>query len=462
MTTTRQMHARRLAPDTGPTDRRRVAAAVLSSLVPGLGQAANRRWRIAMIFLVPSLILALVAWAIVSSQSTTRLIATVIVPSTLTALMALNALVFVWRAVSVGHAWADRRFRMRPGGGAVLGLALALAFTALPHGVAWSMGDAASAAFRDVFEEPDDGTPGASDAPASPGPGANERLNVLLLGVDSGGRRTQALTDTMILVSLDPVGRTVSMISIPRDLTGVPLGNGDVFGPKINSLLSYANRHPGEFPQGGIRALQDAVGALFGIRVHYYGIVNLGGFVKVVDAVGGVDVRVRNPLSDPEYGGFGVGPGWSITEGTHHLDGANALAYARIRRSAGESDFTRAERQQQVLVALRDQAVKLDLLFTLPSLLRALGDTIRTDVPQARMPELIALAEEIDGSRTVRIVMNSPLVRRGPENSPYGYTLVADPALIREMVAVVLPPPGGTPSRWPTPKPSPAAATPAP
>ena len=69
-------------------------------------------------------------------------------------------------------------------------------------------------------------------------------------------------------------------------------------------------------------------------------------------------MNVKRALSDPNYGGYGVGPGWSIAAGKHHLDGKNALAYARIRKSAGESDFTRAERQQQVLIAIRDKAVR--------------------------------------------------------------------------------------------------------
>lgn len=456
MTTTRQAHARRTRPDRGPVDRRRITAAALSALVPGLGQAANRRWRVAAIFLVPSLLLALVAWAVIAGQSQTRLIATLVVPATLGALMLLNVLLLAWRGLSVVHAWADRRHPLPPGRAAVVGLAVVFALTAFPHAIAWQLGSAASDTFRTVFEDPDDPDGDPGEPVATPAP--DERLNVLLVGVDRGGRRTQALTDTLILASLDPVGRTLSLISIPRDLTGVPLGNGDTYAPKINSLLAYANRTPAQFPDGGMRALQDAIGALFGVPVHYHALVDLAGFVTVIDAVGGVTVNVRTPLSDPAYGGYGVGPGWSITTGVHHLDGANALAYARIRRSPGESDFTRARRQQQVLVALRDQAVGQNLLFSLPSLLRALGDTIRTDVPPAQLPSLAALAEEIDGSRTVRVVLNSPLIRRGPENSPYGYTLVADAERIREMAEAVMPPPGEEP-RWPLPSPS---ATPAP
>ena len=242
------------------------------------------------------------------------------------------------------------------------------------------------------------------------------------------------------------------MVSIPRDLVDVPLGNGDTYAPKINSLLGYANRHEDDFPNGGTRALEDAVGALLGIPIHYYAKVDLAGFVKMVDAVGGVDVDVERPIADPKYGGFGVGPGWSITSGPHHLDGPNALAYARIRKSAGESDFTRAARQQQVLVAIRDQAVASNVLFSLPGLLDAVGDAVRTDLPPELLPELAAFAEEIDGDRTTKVVMTSPMVKSGGKNHRYGSVVIPVPKRIAEMVATVLPPPGTPPGAWPPPK----------
>jgi LCP family protein required for cell wall assembly len=177
--------------------------------------------------------------------------------------------------------------------------------------------------------------------------------------------------------------------------------------------MSWADRHPTEFPGGGVKALEGAIGSLLGIPIHYYASIDLGGFVKMVDAVGGVDIKVRKALSDPNYGGFGVGPGWSIEPGLHHLDGANALAYTRIRKSTGESDFTRAARQQEVLVALRNRAVSAGILFNLPPLLSAIGGAIRTDLPADRLPELAALAEQIGGSSTTQVVLGGPMISPG-------------------------------------------------
>lgn len=454
------MHARRIRPDSRPTDRRRLFAAALSAIVPGLGQAFNRRRRPATVFGIPSLILIAGTWLLLQIFSPTMLVANAIIPSTLRVLLILNGVVLVWRLLAVFEAFVDRRYPGRPGRLGTVGLVLVLIFVAIPHAVAFGIGSSAFGTFERVFGGtavggPDD-DPGSTSGPT---PQSGERINVLLMGIDSGPNRTQALTDSLIVVSVDPVGRTVSMLSIPRDLVDVPLGNGNTFAPKINSLLSWANRHEDEFPEGGTRALEDAVGALLGLPIHYYAKVDLGGFVRMIDAVGGVDLTVSRPLSDPRYGGFGVGPGWSIDPGRHHLDGANALAYARIRRSQGESDFTRAARQQQVLVALRDRAVGGgNLLFNMPRLLDAVGDAVRTDIPPALLPELAALAEEIDSERTVQAVLTSPMVKSGGRDHPYGSVVIPVPSRIAELVALVFPEPGTQPKPWPTTDPAAAAA----
>jgi LCP family protein required for cell wall assembly len=446
---------------TQPTDGRRLLAAVLSGVIPGLGQAVNGRTRGAAILLVPSLIVLLVAGLTIATSTPTMLLARAIVPDTLRMLLILDVVILVWRLAAVLHAFADRRYPPRPGRAGAVGLAIIVALVALPHGIAGLYGANAFTTFEKVFSgtagEPVGGKNDDPGSTAGPKPQTGERINVLLMGIDSGPNRSQALTDTLMVVSLDPVGRTVTMLSIPRDLIDVPLGNGSVFGPKINSLLGWANRHKSDFPQGGTRALEDAIGALLGIPIHYYAKVDLGGFVTMIDAVGGVDVKVAKPLADPNYGGFGVGPGWSIEPGLRHLDGANALAYARIRKSIGESDFTRAARQQQVLVALRDQAVKKDLLVSLPRLLQAVGDTLRTDLPAERLPEFAALAEEIGGDRTTQAVLTSPMVKSGGANNPYGSVVIPVPQRIRQMVAVIFTPPGTPPGPWPpiaTPRPS--------
>jgi polyisoprenyl-teichoic acid--peptidoglycan teichoic acid transferase len=381
------------------------------------------------------------------------LLAKAISPSTLQVLLILNGVLLVWRLLAVIEALGDRRYARRPTRGALIGLIVIIVLTGLPHVVAHAYGTTAFSTFDRVFAGAGgDATGGLDDDPGStagPTPLPGERINVLLMGIDSGPNRDHALTDSLIVVSLDPVGETVTMLSIPRDLVDVPLGNGNTFAPKINSLLAYGNRHPDEFPNGGTRALEDAVGAMLGIPIHYFAKVDLAGFVEMVDAVGGVDLDVAKPLNDPNYGGFGVGPGWSITAGQHHLDGPNALAFARVRKSKGESDFTRAARQQQVLVGIRDSAVESNLLFSLPGLLDAVGDSVRTDVPAELLPQLAAFAEEIGGDRTTQAVMTSPMVKSGGKNHPYGSVVIPVPERIAEMVALIFPEPGTPPAAWP-------------
>ena len=440
---TDRSQARPVRPASRTSDIRRLIAATASSIVPGSGQALNLRLRPALFFGLPTALIVLVAWLIAHSDRSAAVLARLISPEILGALLLLNVAVLLWRVLALFQAFSDRRYPGQPGRLGGVGLVALLAFTVVPHAAAWNAGSAAQEMFAEIFA-------GSTVRSVSgPLPEDRQRLNVLLIGVDSGPGRTEALTDSLIVVSLDPVGRTVSMVSIPRDLAGVPLGNGDSYAPKINSLMTFADLHPADFPAGGIRTLENAVGALLGIPIHAYATVDLTGFVAMVDAVGGVDIDVERPLADTKYGGFGVGPGWSVEPGRHHFDGANALAYARIRKSPGESDFTRAARQQQILVALRDRAVSVGVVVDLPILIRAVGSTVRTDLPADRLTQLTGLADQIGASSTVKVVLTSSMIRSGG-STKYGSVWLAVPSRIAAMTRVVFGPPGADPT-WPVP-----------
>ena len=132
----------------------------------------------------------------------------------------------------------------------------------------------------------------------------------------------------------------------------------------------------------------------------------------MVDAVGGVDIDVAKGFSDPGYDGFGLdGRGFTVTKGPHHFNGAEALAYARVRKAPGESDFTRAARQQEVIVALRERVLRGgSVLWELPKLLDVVGDTVHTDMPVERLPDLAAVMDEMGRGSMVRAVIKFPLV----------------------------------------------------
>jgi LCP family protein required for cell wall assembly len=438
------VHARRIRPETGPQDRRRLAAAGLSAVLPGLGQAFNRRVQLALLFAVPSLALGSIVVLLLQIQSTARLVAWIVSPDVLGALLSLNLLVLAWRLLAVGQAFLDTRRPGPTGRMGVIGILVIGLLVAVPHLVIFRYGTILGDTFEAIFT----GEGLSGETASGPLPGDGERINILLVGVDAVADRTATLTDTMMVASLDPIGPSVSLLSVPRDLVDAPLGNGDVYGPKLNSLLGYADRHPEEFPAGGIRALQDAIGALLDIPIHYYARIEFEGFITMVDALGGVDVTVARGFEDPGYDGFGFDSrGFSITEGDHHLDGATALAYARSRKAAGESDFTRAARQQQILVAMRDQLAQGgSLLFELPALLGAVGQTVRSDVPVEQLPRLAAILDEVDREEMVSVVIRHPLVR--PVSTRYGDSQAADLPAIRAMAAALFSPPGTPPTGW--------------
>jgi polyisoprenyl-teichoic acid--peptidoglycan teichoic acid transferase len=447
------VHARRTRsrPESGPIDRRRLAAAGLSAILPGLGQAFNRRMRLTFLFLIPSILVLTIAGVVWATQTPTRIAAWAVAPAILGTLLTLNVLVLAWRLLAAGQSFLDTRRHGPSGRLGVIGIVLIALFIVVPHVLVHRYGTAFGAAFARIF----DGTElAAAGPPIDPGPGQDERVNVLVIGVDAVPGRTATLTDTMMVVSFDPVGKTASIVSLPRDIVNIPLGDGNEFGPKLNSLMAYAAAHPEVFPEGGIQTLQDAVGALLGIPIHYFARMEFSGFISMVDAVGGVDINVAKAIDDPGYDGFGEGKrGWSITAGKHHLDGANALAYARSRKSAGESDFTRAGRQQQIIVALKNAATKDGSLFwELPALLDAVGDTVRTDIPVERLPQLAAAIDEMGSGGMTRAVIRHPLVRS--VETRYGSSLQPDLVAIRDVAARLFPPPGGRPQPWPAPKPS--------
>ncbi len=452
------MQATRIRPETGATDRRRLAAATLSAVLPGLGQAFNRRRRLALLFLIPSLLILAIALLMAQLQSPVRLAAWVITPSVLGGVLTLNALLVVWRLVASFQAFLDTRWSGPTGRLGVIGM-LVIAFVIVaPHLLVYQYGRLLGDTFGTIFRGQVLAAQSGPDRPVRPEPADGERINVLIVGVDSTAKRNATLTDTMMVASLDPVGGTVSMVSIPRDLISVPLGNGDDYGPKLNSLMSYANRHPDAFPNGGLWALQDAAGALLGIPIHYYATMDMSGFIEMIDAVGGVDITVKKGFEDPGYDGYGTDQrGFSITAGKHHMDGIEALAYARSRKAKGESDFTRAARQQEILSALRRKATSGGSLFwQLPDLLKVVGASVKTDLPTERLPSLAAVLDESGTDSMVRTVIKFPLVH--PKPTKFGDGQDPDLAAIRAMAAKLFPEPGVPPVGWPEVSPSPSAA----
>jgi LCP family protein required for cell wall assembly len=166
----------------------------------------------------------------------------------------------------------------------------------------------------------------------------DHRFNVLVVGEDvSAVRRARGYTgdntDAVMLVSISPGQKQVAMISLPRDTVDIPLGNGQIWSGKVNGI---ANSY-------GLDGLRHALATMWDVEIPYHVKVNMDDFVALVDAVGGVNVKVKTVVQEPRWGLY-------LTPGKAHLDGLTALHFTRARYY--DSDYARAARQQQVIRAL--------------------------------------------------------------------------------------------------------------
>lgn len=224
---------------------------------------------------------------------------------------------------------------------------------------------------------------------------AGERVNVLVLGIDRRpSEKCPCRTDTMMIATLDPKTGTAGLITIPRDLY-VPIPT--VGENRINTAMFYGELN--KYPGGGPGLAKKTVEYNLGRRIHYYVLVDFSGFRKVVDTLGGIDIDVPKTIDDPQYpdDNFGYRP-LHIPAGHIHMNGDLALAYARTRHV--DNDFGRSKRQMQVLMALRDKALRLDILPKLPALMQSMWGAVETDLqPQ----EVLALAQTASRIKTENI-----------------------------------------------------------
>jgi len=202
-------------------------------------------------------------------------------------------------------------------------------------------------------------------------------INVLLLGVDERSGDV-GRSDTIMLLNYNALWGTLHLMSIPRD-TRVKLP--DHGHQKINAAYAY----------GGPELAKQAVGELTGLYIDYYLKVNFDGFTGVVDALGGVDIDVKQRMSytDP-YQDLRI----DFEPGRQHLDGKKALEYVRYRGDA-RSDLARVERQREFVAAAFKKALNPFNVFRIPALITALDKCVDTDIPALIKPGLasnVALA----------------------------------------------------------------------
>ncbi len=263
------------------------------------------------------------------------------------------------------------------------------------------------------------------------------RLTILLVGGDGGPGRSGNRTDSIMVATFDTETGKSAVFGIPRNMTHVALppawstafvdlekrltpwdvrkqwtdedgdGEPDQFEPchcfpdQINAIYPYTRKWVDTYPDEvdpGLAALRDTLEIMLGLEIDYYAMVDMSGFVELVDALGGVRVhvtdRVQTEVSPAQEGedwiGVDISPGWN------HLDGHEALAYVRERKSV--SDYTRMTRQRCLLKAVASQADPVTVALRFSGISRAVGSSVRTDIPIELLPALLRHASSLDFS----------------------------------------------------------------
>jgi LCP family protein required for cell wall assembly len=239
-----------------------------------------------------------------------------------------------------------------------------------------------------------------------------ERVTILLMGLDfrdwekdEGPPRT----DTMILLTIDPVTKTAGMLSIPRDLWV------EIPGFEHNRInTAYFLGETNNLPGGGASLAMKTVENLLGVPIQYYAIIEFSTFEQIIDEIGGIDVLVKQRVKISPIGGESK---W-LEPKPYHLNGADALAYARARKTEG-GDFDRAERQQQVALAIRDRVVGFDMIPTLvtkaPTLYQELKTGIKTNLidPNASPDQLFKQLEQVISLGMLALEIDPKTIEKG-------------------------------------------------
>jgi LCP family protein required for cell wall assembly len=296
--------------------------------------------------------------------------------------------------------------------------------------------------------------------------GDDGRFDLLLLGSDAGIDRWSRRMDVMLLVEIDVATGKVAMIGLPRNLVNAPLPPGPAHdavacgcftgllnGLYVEATSTHPSRWPGEGAVKGIGAVRAVVSELTGRPIDAVLVADLWGVIKVVDAMGGIDINVPAAVHDdnypdPIYGDIVL----DIPAGRQHMDGRIALAYARSRHQ--DSDYGRMARQQTFLLALRSQ-IGINTILKAPALFTAAKGFSWTDLPRSSLPNLVDLFGRASSAsvKQLRIV---------PSRYPAWLT-PAEIAQIQRDIAGLLgpvPSPSPSPSASPSTSPEPSGSEP--
>ncbi len=449
----------------------RLLRALYSAVIPGVGQlvAGFRRRGLALLGLF---IVVTLTGVVLLSRGTDAVLSWVVRPDVLLGLFVVNLVIMLVRLVAVIDAWrtpkAETRGPARPSrtGMTVIvgGLALILALTLAPHVVAGYYTLVSRDLLTSVFTDGDEGSTESTAAPSAPTTsttpgssststsdrssasststseapstsqststsgattttsavdlGGDERITVLLIGLDEGYGRQGARADSINVATLDLATGRVAMFGIPRNVKRTPLGpktaealNMTSFPEILNGLYGAAQKHPEIATDGGdpgAEAIRETAELILGLPIDYYVVVNMLGLVDLVDAFGGVDVNLTKAMHIT-YFPLGEGEGktsYVFEAGINHLSGLEALAFARNRSDS--NDYVRMGRQRCVLMGLLHQKSAATLTLRFPKIAAAIKKNVKTNIPLDALPDLIRLRSSIKTDQMIALGFTPP------------------------------------------------------
>ncbi|MFC4585966.1 LCP family protein [Sphaerisporangium corydalis] len=402
-----------------PTTASVIGWTTLSALVPGAAHLRAGRRRGGFILLgvfgaviVCGVVLALVLRSNVGLAATNGFLVGVTIAAAVGAL--------AWFALVITSYVALRPDRLPQTGQIVSGVVVGILCVGImgPFALTASSVLTAQETINSIF--PSDPEPGTTAAPVKQEDPWNgrRRVNFLLIGGDAAGDRTGVRTDSMTVASVDVRTGNAVMFGLPRNLQFVRFPKGDPLAAKfpngftgdsgqglLNEVWQYSEDHLGKGK--GPHELKSAIGYTLGLKVDYYAIVDMYGFAALIDAIGGLRIRVER---DVKWGGH-FGTAGTIKAGYHKLDGEHVLWYGRSR--VDSDDFSRMSRQRCVMGALLDQATPSTVLANFGKIASATRHMFRTDIPRDLLEHLVPLALKVKDAKTTSLQFVPPTIWPG-------------------------------------------------
>lgn len=437
--------------------RRSLTLTTLGTLIPGAGLTRTRHRLLGSVMVIGFVVALLGVIVALLVKGPTSVALWLAARPSLVRDLGIAALVLgaVWCITIVMTAWLTRPARLSPGRSALHAGLTAVLVLVIAIPAWWVQGNArlTNSTLNTVLQ----GSAGDDDGLAIAGredPWAGiPRVNVLLIGSDAGDDRIGTRTDSLIVASIDTASGDTVMFGIPRNLERVPFPAKDPlhaqfprgyycpernvqFGPgnecMINAIWSEVvgddSANPAKIKQARA-TLKGVVGEVLGLRIDYSVMVDLKGFQQLVDAMGGIDMNVKLDPNNPwGWTAIPIGAHWNanqtypidvpkksdtrmwIPTGHQHLDGFQALWYARSRVIDAEGDFNRMVRQRCVASAIVKQAKPTVLLGQYQQILAAAGDNISSDIAVDELPAFVTLVERIQKAKITSLPFTPQLV----------------------------------------------------